>query len=299
MGSPDFSVPVLDALVKAGHDIVCVYAQPPRPAGRGHKEHPCPVHTFAEQQGILVRTPVNLKSKEDQEAFAALKADIAVVAAYGLILPKAVLDSPRLGCINVHASILPRWRGAAPIHRAIQAGDTESGVTIMQMDVGLDTGDMLMIERTSISETTTAEELHDKLAEMGARMIVETVDGLNAGTLTATPQPEEGITYAHKLEKGEGKLDWGKPAKELALNVRALNPWPGVWFQMGKDRIKVWEAEAVEVQGPTGSVLDNHLTVACGEGALRLLTIQRAGKGRMVADDFLRGNAIAKGTILA
>lgn len=298
MGSPDFSVPILDALIKAGHEIVCVYAQPPRPAGRGHKERPCPVHAHALEKELTVRTPLNLKSDDDRDAFADLKADIAVVAAYGLILPKPVLDAPRLGCVNVHASLLPRWRGAAPIHRAIQAGDEKSGVTIMQMDIGLDTGDMLLIEETPITKETTAETLHDTLADMGAKMIVKALDGLTKGTITATPQPEEGVTYAHKLDKGEGKLDWSLSADQLALDIRALNPWPGVWFELDGKRIKVWEAVAIDQEGEPGTALDDKLTIACGKGSLQLLSVQKAGKGRMTAEEFLRGNKVPKGTCL-
>ena len=295
MGSPDFSTPILGALADAGHEIACVYAQPPRPAGRGHKERPCPVHAFAAERGFPVRTPKRLKAEDDQKALAELGADVAVVAAYGLILPPAVLAAPRLGCVNVHASLLPRWRGAAPIQRAIMAGDAESGVTIMQMDEGLDTGPMLLSESLPITAETTASVLHDALSDMGARLIVDALEGLEAGTLTPTLQPEDGVTYAKKLDKDEGRLDWSRPADELERAVRALNPWPGVWFERGDKRVKVLAAEAAHGVGEPGTALDDRLTVTCGHGALRLTRVQRAGKGPMDADAFLRGNPVAAG----
>ncbi len=303
MGSPDFSVPILSGLIDAGHDIVCVYAQPPRPAGRGHKETPCPVHAVALEKNLTVRTPKSLKDSAEQKEFAELKADIAVVAAYGLILPKEILEAPRLGCVNVHASLLPRWRGAAPIHRAILAGDSETGVTIMQMDEGLDTGAMLMAERVAITPETTAEMLHDQLAEMGATMITGALRELEAGNATPVPQPEDGVTYAKKLERGEGCLDWRKPALELERAVRAFHPWPGTWFELpGADknaRVKVLAAHVADGTGQKpGTVIDDKLTVACGEGALRLDRLQREGKGAMSADEFLRGNALAAGTVI-
>ncbi|MEL0106709.1 MAG: methionyl-tRNA formyltransferase [Rhodospirillaceae bacterium] len=303
MGSPDFSVPILSGLIDAGHDIVCVYAQPPRPAGRGHKETPCPVHAVALEKNLTVRTPKSLKDSAEQKEFAELKADIAVVAAYGLILPKEILEAPRLGCVNVHASLLPRWRGAAPIHRAILASDSETGVTIMQMDEGLDTGAMLMAERVAITPETTAEMLHDQLAEMGATMITGALRELEAGNATPVPQPEDGVTYAKKLERGEGRLDWRKPALELERAVRAFHPWPGTWFELpGADknaRVKVLAAHVADGTGQKpGTVIDDKLTVACGEGALRLDRLQREGKGAMSADEFLRGNALAAGTVI-
>jgi methionyl-tRNA formyltransferase len=300
MGSPDFSIPALSALLDAGHRVKCVYAQPPRPANRGHKETPCPVHAFALEKGLPVRTPKSLKDAAEQQAFAELKADAAVVVAYGLILPKPVLDAPRLGCLNIHASLLPRWRGAAPIQRAIQAGDHETGVTIMQMDEGLDTGGMLLDGRLPITGETTAGELHDDLSALGAKLIVLALDGLDAGTLTETPQPEDGVTYAAKLDRGEGRLDWTKSAEELARTVRAFTPWPGTWFEVGKERIKVLAAEAIEAASDAapGTVLDDKATVKCGAGALRPTRLQRPGKGAMDADAFLRGFDLPKGTLL-
>jgi methionyl-tRNA formyltransferase len=298
MGTPDFSVPILESLRDAGHEIAAVYSQPPRPAGRGHKEQLSPVHAYAARHEIPVRTPTSLKSAEAQAEFAALDADAAVVAAYGLILPRAILEAPRLGCVNVHASLLPRWRGAAPIQRAILAGDAEAGVTIMQMDVGLDTGAMLLTDSILLLPDTTAPWLHDMLAAMGARLIVDALEGLDEGTLLAKPQPEEGVTYAHKLAKDEGHLDWSLPAVELERKVRALNPWPGVWFDLGAERVKVLEAVMVPASGAPGTVLDDQLTVACGKYALRPVRVQRAGKAPMTTAEMLRGHAIPKGTVL-
>jgi methionyl-tRNA formyltransferase len=298
MGTPDFSVPILDSLIQAGHEIVAVYSQPPRPAGRGHQLRPSPVHEFAESKGIPVRTPKSLKSAEEQESFAALGADAAIVAAYGLILPKAILDAPKRGCINVHASLLPRWRVAAPIQRCNEAGDAQTGVTIMQMDVGLDTGDMLLVEHLPIGPSMTGGKLHDHLSAMGARMIVEALQKLEAGTLTATPQPSEGVTYAAKLAKEEGRIDWRRPARQLDRQLRALTPWPGMWFELKGERIKLIAAIPVADRGVPGEVLDDELTVACGEGALKCQTLQRAGKGAMSAAELLRGFAIPTGTRL-
>tara|TARA_R110000772_G_scaffold215694_2_gene326227 strand:- start:68445 stop:69371 length:927 start_codon:yes stop_codon:yes gene_type:complete len=298
MGSPDFSIPALQALLDAGHRVNCVYAQPPRPANRGHKETPCPVHAFALKKGLQVRTPKSLKDPAEQAAFADLNADAAVVVAYGLILPQAILDAPWLGCLNIHASLLPRWRGAAPIQRAIQAGDHETGVTIMQMDAGLDTGPMLLDGRLPIAETTTAGTLHDDLAALGSKLIIKALAGLQAGTLAATPQPDAGVTYAAKLDKAEGRLDWSKPAAELARTVRAFDPWPGTWFEVGKERIKVLAVEVVDGgdDAAPGMVLDDRATIQCGDGALRLTRMQRPGKGAMDAGDFLRGFDFPKGT---
>ncbi|MDA1090221.1 MAG: methionyl-tRNA formyltransferase [Proteobacteria bacterium] len=300
MGSPDFSVPVLEALIDAGHEVTCVYSRPPRPAGRGQKQKLSAVHAFAEAKGLPVRTPETLKDADVQAAFAALDADACIVVAYGLILPAAVINAPRLGCLNVHASLLPRWRGAAPIQRAILAGDTETGVSIMQIDDGLDTGDVLLTGKIPITPTTTAETLHDALAALGATLMRDALEGLAAGTLKATPQSDVGVTYATKLTRDEGRLDWRLPAVELERHVRALNPWPGVWFDHDGDRIKVLAAEIVDRQEdcgqPPGTLIDNALAVACGTGALRLLRVQRAGKDSQDGAAFVRGFPMPSGT---
>jgi methionyl-tRNA formyltransferase len=299
MGSADFSIPTLDALIAAGHRIVAVYTQPPRPAGRGHKPRLPPVHRFADGRGLPVRTPATLKSAEEQASFRDLALDAAVVAAYGLILPQPILDAPRLGCLNVHGSLLPRWRGAAPIQRAILEGDAETGVTIMQMDRGLDTGPVFCAEAVPITATTTAAQLHDTLAALGARMMVDVLAGRAAGRVRATPQPAEGATYAQKLERDEGRLDWTRPATVLERAVRALNPAPGVWFEHAGERIKVLAASLAEGSAaPPGTVIDESLTVACGEGALRLLELQRAGRAPMSAAALLRGYPLPPGTRL-
>ena len=300
MGSPDFAVPVLNALLDAGHEVAGVYSQPPRPAGRGHREHPCPVEALARRRGLAVRTPHTLKGEDEQRAFADLGADAGVVAAYGLILPRPVLEAPRLGCLNVHASLLPRWRGAAPIQHAILAGDAETGITIMAMDEGLDTGPVLLAEALPIGPATTAGALHDELAGLGARLIVEALDGLAAGTVTSHPQPPHGATYAGKLERADGRLDWRRPADELERRVRALNPWPGTWFEHGGERLKVLAAglEAEAGGGQPGTVLDDRLLVACASGALRLERLQRPGRAAAEAGDFLRGYPLAAGTRL-
>jgi methionyl-tRNA formyltransferase len=299
MGTPDFAVPILRALLDAGHEVVAVYTQPPRPAGRGHRPQPSPVHRAAAAADIPVHTPPKLDSAE-QEKFRALGLDAAVVAAYGLILPKEVLAAPPLGCLNVHASLLPRWRGAAPIQRAILAGDRETGVTIMQMDQGLDTGPMLLAEAIAIRPETTASRLHDELATLGARLIVRALAGRAEGTLTPRPQPTEGVTYAKKLDRDEGRIDWSKPAAELERAVRALNPVPGVWFEHGGERIKVLAASLAEssATAPPGTVLDADLTIACGSGALRLMRLQRAGRAAVEAEAFLRGYTLPPGTRL-
>jgi len=297
MGTPDFAVPILAALRAAGHQVVCVYSQPPRPAGRGHKEQVSPVQRAAEAAGIEVRTPAKLTAAE-VERFRALNLDAAVVAAYGLILPKGVLAAPRLGCLNVHASLLPRWRGAAPIQRAILAGDTETGVTIMQVEEGLDAGPMLLRETVPITAETTAGSLHDALAELGARLIVPALEGRAAGTLVAEPQPAEGVTYARKLGRDEGHLDWSRSAAQLARAIRALNPAPGTWFEHAGERIKVLAAAAVDGAGEPGTVLDDALTIACGVGALRLTRLQRPGRAPMDAAALLRGYALPVGTKL-
>lgn len=295
MGSPDFSVPALHALRDAGHEIAAVYCQPPRPAGRGHAVRPCPVHAAAEQMGLPVRTPARLrKDLQAQSAFAALDLDAAVVAAYGLILPQAMLDAPRRGCLNIHASLLPRWRGAGPIQAAILAGDSETGVTIMQMDAGLDTGPMLLREATPITATTTATELHDTLAAIGARLVLRAL----AESPSPTPQPQDGATYAPKLERADGRLDFSHPAAALDRRVRALNPWPGTYCQVGEAVLKVIAALPVDGSGAPGTVLDDALTVGCGTGALRLTRVQLPGRAAQPAEAFLRGHPIPPGTIL-
>jgi methionyl-tRNA formyltransferase len=300
MGTPDFAVPALAALIKAGHAIAAVYTQPPRPAGRGQHDRPSPVHAFAERQGIAVRTPRTLRDARAQADFAALALDAAVVAAYGLILPPAILAAPRLGCLNIHASLLPRWRGAAPIQRAILAGDVETGITIMQMDEGLDTGAMLLQERMRIAPDMSAGALHDALAALGAKLIVQALDRLAAGRLAPTPQPAEGVAYAAKIDKAETRLDWSQVAAQLACVVRAFSPAPGAWFALEGERIRVLAAAPApgRAGAAPGTVLDDRLTVACGEGALRLLQVQRAGGKPMDADAFLRGRPVTAGTIL-
>lgn len=295
MGTPDFAVPALGALHHAAHEIVCVYTQPPRPAGRGKQLQPSPVQREAERLGIEVRTPRSLKGADEQAAFAALEADVAVVAAYGLILPQAVLDAPRNGCLNIHASILPRWRGAAPIHHAVMAGDAVTGITIMQMEAGLDTGPMLATVRTPIGNKTTGE-LTGELAELGAQLMVGTLRELANHRPVA--QDDSQATYAAKIDKAESRIDWTRPAAELVRHVHGLAPFPGAWCEMAGERIKLLRAEACEGMGGPGTVLDERLAIACGEGALRPLRLQRAGKPAMDLDDFLRGFAVAAGTIL-
>lgn len=298
-GTPEFSVQPLDALVAAGHEIACVYTQPPRAAGRGKKERRTPVHEAADRHGLEVRMPQSLKDTAAQSQFADLGLDAAVVVAYGLILPKAILDAPRLGCLNIHASLLPRWRGAAPIQRAILAGDSETGITIMAMDEGLDTGAVLIGEALPIETTTTADMLHEQLSVLGARLIVETLAGLAAGQITPVPQTEAGTTYAAKLTREEGRLDWTRPAVELERQVRAFSPWPGAWCTHGDDRLKVLAAELVPVSGSPGTVLDDRLTIACGENALRLMMVQREGRAAAPADALLRGYPITVGTVFS
>ena len=296
MGTPEFSVSVLDELVNAGHEIAAVYCQPPRPAGRGKKDRPTPVHARAEELGLEVRHPVSLKGEAEQAEFAALNADVAVVVAYGLLLPQPVLDAPKHGCLNIHASLLPRWRGAAPIHRAIMAGDSHTGICIMQMEAGLDTGPVLMREETLIGAEETTLQLHDRLAEMGAGLIVEALMALE--DLTPEPQPEEGVTYAHKIEKAEAQVDWTKPATEVDRKIRGLSPFPGAWCEVDGQRVKLLASRLAEGAGTPGEVLNDTLTVACGDGAVELLKLQRAGKGAQDREVFLRGFPIAKGQIL-
>ncbi|WP_282169916.1 methionyl-tRNA formyltransferase [Ruegeria atlantica] len=294
MGTPDFSVPVLDALVEAGHDIVAVYCQPPRPAGRGKKDRPTPVHARAEALGLTVRHPVSLKSSDEQDAFAALNVDVAVVVAYGLILPQPILDAPAQGCLNIHASLLPRWRGAAPIHRAIMSGDAQTGICIMQMEAGLDTGPVLMREATDIGIEETADQLHDRLSTMGSKLIVEALHDLP--DLTPEPQPEVGVTYAAKIDKSEARIDWSRPAAEVDRQIRGLSPFPGAWTEIDGDRVKLLASRLAEGQGVPGEALDDALTIACGEGAVDLLRLQRAGKGAQNKETFLRGWPVAKGS---
>jgi methionyl-tRNA formyltransferase len=302
MGTPDFAVPTLQALLAAGHEIAAVYTQPPRPAGRGHKDQPSPVHRLAEAHGLEVRTPERLKGDEEKAAFAALDLDFAVVAAYGLILPKAILAAPRHGCVNVHGSLLPRWRGAAPIQRALLAGDEATGITIMRMEAGLDTGPMVLTRSVPIGPRTTAAELHDALAAIGAQLIVPAIEGLAAGSLAGRTQPEEGVTYAAKIEREEGRIAW-REAEVVDRQVRALNPHPGTWFEHAGERIKVLAAEpasdASAAGAPAGTVLDDRLTVACADGgAIRPTRLQRPGKAPMPAGELLRGYAIPPGAVL-
>ena len=293
MGTPDFAVDTLKALIQAGHEIACAYSQPPRPAGRGMAERPSPVHAFATSQGIEVRTPVSLKGPDEQARFAALGADAAVVVAYGLLLPRPVLDAPRLGCFNVHASLLPRWRGAAPIQRAIMAGDAESGVTIMRMEEGLDTGPMCKVGRLPITPATTAQTLHDELAQLGARLMT---DVLAEPAIDCVPQPAAGVTYARKIDKAEARIDFARPAEEVRNHIHGLSPFPGAWFPVKGTRIKALLCEVLPGHGRAGQFIDDRLAIACGTGAIRLLRLQREGKGAMEAEEFLRGFPIAPGT---
>ncbi len=295
MGTPDFSVPVLDALIDAGHEVVCVYCQPPRPAGRGKKDRPSPVQKRAEALGLPVRHPVSLKSPEAHGDFADLEADVGVVVAYGLILPQAVLDAPRFGCLNIHASLLPRWRGAAPIQRAIMAGDTETGVCIMQMEAGLDTGPVLLRRTTVIGQEETAGDLHDRLSEMGASAIVEALSDL--GLLTPKPQPEDGITYAQKIDKTEARIDWTADAAVIDRTIRGLSPFPGAWTMVGGRRVKLLRTRAVDASGAPGTILEN-AQIACGTGAVKLLEVQPEGKSPMSAEEWLRGTRLQPGALL-
>ncbi len=306
MGTPDFSVPALAELIAAGHDIAAVYSQPPRPSGRrGLEAQPGAVHRHALAAGIPVHTPLSLKGAAEQEAFRALQADAAVVVAYGLLLPKPILEGTRLGCFNIHASALPRWRGAAPIQRAIMAGDTETGVMIMRMDEGLDTGPVCLGEHVAIGGNETAGELHDRLSHLGASLIHRAMSALERGQLDTTPQPDDGVTYAAKIEKAEAALDFAQAATDVHNRVRALSPFPGAWFEMASEngrppeRIKVLRSELRPGHGEPGAVLDDGLTVACGQGAIGLTELQRAGKKPMKAEEFVRGFALPVGTRLA
>jgi len=298
MGTPDFAVVALDALHRAGHTIVAAYCQPPKPAGRGHQVKKTSVHIAAEKLGIPVHTPKTLRDMAEQEKFAALDLDVAIVAAYGLILPPAILNAPKYGCINIHGSLLPRWRGAAPIQRAILAGDTETGITIMQMDAGLDTGAMLIRDSVAITPQTTAQRLHDALAQMGGRLIVQTLADLAVGKLHATPQPPEGATYAAKLTREDGKIDWGQPASNIERQLRALHPWPGCFFTVNGETIKLLAAEMIDKSDTPGRLIDDQFTVACGIGALRLKTVQRAGKSAIDGASLLRGLRLPTGSSL-
>ncbi|MGQ0485992.1 MAG: methionyl-tRNA formyltransferase [Hyphomicrobiales bacterium] len=293
MGTPDFAVATLKALIAADHQIAAVYSQPPRPAGRGMPERVSPVQAYAMAQGIAVRTPVSLKSAEEQAQFAALAVDAAVVVAYGLLLPRAILDAPKFGCFNVHASLLPRWRGAAPIQRAIMAGDAETGVSIMRMEEGLDSGPVCKVGRVAIHPMLTAGELHDELAALGAKLMVKT---LAQPAIACTAQPALGVTYAKKIGKAETRIDFNRSAAEVRSHINGLSPFPGAWFAIGETRIKALKAMALDLSGAPGSILDDGMTVACGSGAVRLLTLQREGKEPMDAATFLRGFPLAKGT---
>lgn len=299
MGTPEFSVPAFEALADAGHEILCVYTQPPRPAGRGQKDRISAVHRAAQVRGIEVRTPDSLRPPHEHAEFQVIAPDVAVVVAYGLILPKPILAAPQYGCVNIHASLLPRWRGAAPIQRALLAGDDGTGISIMQMDAGLDTGDVLLQERLSVGPRATAGQLHDSLAALGARLIVEALDKLPRRELRPVKQPAAGVTYANKIAKDEQRLDWTQSAAELDRKVRAFAPAPGAWFDINGERIKLLDAEVVPARGLPGTVLDEKFTVACGAQALRLKRLQRAGKGPLDADAFLRGYPLPIGTVLA
>ena len=286
MGTPDFSVAPLRALIEAGHEVACVYCQPPRPAGRGQKERPSPVQAEAEARGLTVRHPVSLRTPEAQAEFATLGVEVAVVVAYGLILPQAVLDAPRQGCLNIHASLLPRWRGAAPIHRAVMAGDAETGVCIMRMESGLDTGPVLLREAVPIGETDTTGDLHDRLSDLGARLVVEALGRL--ADLVPEVQPEAGVTYARKIDKAEARVDWTRPAAEVDRLIRGLSPFPGAWCEAGGERIKLLRSRLADGSGAPGEVLSG-LTIACGEGAVEVLEVQRAGAKALTVAQALRG----------
>jgi methionyl-tRNA formyltransferase len=295
MGTPDFAVPILRAVIP-GNEVVAVYSQPPRPAGRGHRTRPSPVHRVAEEHGIPVRTPKSLKNPDAQEQFRSLEADIAVVAAYGLILPQAILDAPRWGCVNIHASLLPRWRGAAPIQRAILAGDTESGVCLMQMDAGLDTGPVFACQSTQIDETTTAGALHDRLAEIGASLMEAWLPRIAGGSAKATPQKADGVTYADKIDRGETRIVWQETAGRVVRRINAFAPVPGAWTEWAGARIKVLAARSCDGVGEPGVALTDGLVIACGDGAVEVTRLQVAGRQAMDAKAFLTGHAVPTGT---
>lgn len=296
MGTPDFSLPTLKALLAGGHDIVAVYSQPPAPAGRGKKMRLSPVHAFAESQGLKVFTPKSMRDAVAQAEFSAHAADVAVVVAYGQILPQVVLDAPKFGCVNVHASLLPRWRGAAPIHRAVMAGDRRTGVCIMQMEAGLDTGPVLMRSETDIAENDNTLSLHDRLADMGGALIDQAIRGLADGSLKAVPQADDGITYAHKIEKAEARIDWRRSAGEIDRHVRGLFPFPGAWSELAGERVKILAGHVEAADGQAGQVLDDALLIACGTGSYRIDRAQRAGKGPMDRADLLRGFVVPVGS---
>lgn len=298
MGTPEFALPSLKALLNAGYDVVACYSQPPKPMGRGHQVQEMPIHAFAKSKGIPVFTPKSLKSKDEQERFSSLNLDIAVVVAYGLILPKDILDIPKYGCVNVHGSLLPRWRGAAPLHRALLAGDKKTGISIMQMDEGLDTGPVILTEEFPIVESMTAQDLHDQMALLGEKALVSALPGYLDGSLIPEPQSEEGATYASKLEREEGLLVWTEPASMLLRKIKALNPWPGVWFEHLGHRIKVIDAVIDTQSGPPGTILDNQLTIACADHSLRPTRVQKAGKSPMKTEELLRGYELPQGTQL-
>ena len=298
MGTPDFAVPTLAELIAQGHDIAAVYSQPPRPKGRGMTLEPGAVHRFADSAKLPVRTPLSLKSAEEQAAFAALELDAAIVVAYGLLLPKSILDAPKLGCFNLHGSLLPRWRGAAPIQRAVMAGDAETGVMVMQMDEGLDTGAVLMAERVTIGRKTSGE-LTTELSRLGADLMVRSLGALERGGVTPQPQSEDGVTYAKKISKEEARIDWSRPAREIDAHIRGLAPFPGAWTDANGERLKILYADPVDGNGKPGLALDDGLTIACGEGALKLVKVQRAGKSVMTAAELLKGFGLPRGTQLS
>jgi methionyl-tRNA formyltransferase len=303
MGTPDFAVPTLSEIVGQGHEVVAVYTRPPAAAGRGMELKPSPVHGMAERFGLPVLTPKTLRTEEAAETFRGHAADVAVVVAYGMLLPKAVLEAPELGCLNLHASLLPRWRGAAPIQRAIMAGDKETGVAVMKMEEGLDTGPVAMVERVAITPDMNAGELHDRLMVLGADLMVRALAALSRGGLGFTPQPEEGVTYAHKLKNEEALIDWSKPAQEVHDHIRGLSPFPGAYFTAdfgkGRERVKVLRSTLGQGSGSPATLIDNDGTISCGEGAIRLIQVQRAGKGPVAFEEFLRGVRLGPGTKLA
>jgi methionyl-tRNA formyltransferase len=302
MGSPVFAVPTLAEIIGAGHEVVAVYAQPPRPAGRGQAERLQPVHQFAQNAGIPVFTPLGLRGPDAVEQMRAHDADVAVVVAYGVILPQAILDVPRFGCLNLHGSLLPRWRGAAPIHRAIMAGDTETGVMVMRMEAGLDTGPVGLAEHFPIGANATTGDVHDALSSLGAGLIVRALAALERSSLTFTPQSEHGVTYAKKIEKAESRINFTRPATEVHNHIRGLSPFPGAWFEIGtgtsRERIKVLRSLVAEGAGSPATIIDDALAVACGTGAIRIVEVQRAGKKPMSATEMLRGFKVQPGTAL-